>query len=141
MKNVFYFFLIYLFSFQIFLFSQDTTNIVLDGKKYIKENNKWYVEDNSTKQKFLVNTNSITVKLKDTLEINKLYELNTRNKVKIVNKNILGFIDLEFTNKNFFENYNLYKQSNIFDVIEINSYGILLSGTKRSFLSSTVLFK
>ncbi|MBU2444686.1 MAG: S8 family serine peptidase [Bacteroidetes bacterium] len=100
----------------------------LDGKLYSKENNRWYVTNSETGERFLVNTRSITVKLKGEMSKIDMITLNKSLGIKVKRENILGYIDLELPeDSNFSEYYELMKNTGLFENIDINSYGEMLT--------------
>ena len=111
--------LIYLFS-SIFLlycyvFSQQKT-LCLEEKTFVLENDKWFVLDGMTNDKFEINKSSITVKLKNGLNKTALSSINESLGVKIENSNKLGFIDLKLPEgADVFDVYDKYKNSSLCD--------------------------
>lgn len=102
--------------------AQDST-IYLDSKKYTKENGKWYVH--STGRLYQVDINSMTVKLKENLQRSVLDNVLKNTGIKVVRENELGYIDLELSSsKSFYDWQKHLSQMDIFETVEVNSYGI-----------------
>lgn len=104
------------------------TSFRLNGRDFILEENNWWVIDNSSGNKYLVNMNSLTVKLKEGLSTLILNSLNTTYGINIENENTLGYIDLTLpANLDIFEITEIYNQTGLFSYININSYGKIFS--------------
>ncbi|PIS45675.1 MAG: hypothetical protein COT22_04060 [Ignavibacteria bacterium CG08_land_8_20_14_0_20_37_9] len=125
MKNILFVMLVVLIFFNI---KAQSEKFLLGNKSYFKENNKWYTSNFKTDGKFEVNTRSITVKLKNESLVENLNKLNKKFDIKILRKNILGYIDLELPeNSDFISMYNSFVSEGIFEKVEVNSFGELLS--------------
>lgn len=107
----------------ILLYSQEEKKII-NNQEFKKENGKWLMKDHKSQTYYVVDTKSITVKLKPNISDENLAALNRENKVKIVRTNKLGYIDLELPEKsNFYDVFDIYEKSGLFEIVEINSYG------------------
>ncbi len=83
----------------------------LDGKIYIYENNKWYLADEETSEKYELNMKSLTVKLNENISRDEFESFIALNNITIKRENILGFIDLILSeNIDCFEMYNIFKK-------------------------------
>jgi len=103
------------------------TSLQLNGKSYEFQNGNWYSIDQITNEKFKVNTGSMTVKLSNEDDENKLKELCSKFDITIENVNILGYYDLVLPeDSKFYEMFAKFKESRLFYSIEITSYGKLL---------------
>lgn len=102
-------------------FAQDST-IFLGQKKYTKNNNKWYVNSEGTK--YAIDSKSITVKLKENISIGVLENVLKNSGIKILRENILGYIDLEVSDKrSFYKWHDHLSKLGIFESVEVNSFG------------------
>jgi len=81
--------MIVLISFSI---KAQSEKFLLGNKSFFKENDKWYTSNYKTDGKFEVNTRSITVKLKNESLVENFNKLNKKFDIKILRKNILGYI-------------------------------------------------
>ena len=125
MKNILCVMLVVLISFNI---KAQSEKFLLGNKSYFKENDKWYTSNYKTDGKFEVNKRSITVKLKNESLVENLNKLNKKFDIKVLRKNILGYIDLELPEYSDFKSmYNSLVDEGIFEKVEINSFGELLS--------------
>ena len=125
MKNFLCVLMIVLISFSI---KAQSEKFLLGNKSFFKENDKWYTSNYKTDGKFEVNTRSITVKLKNESLVENFNKLNKKFDIKILRKNILGYIDLELPEYSDFRSiYTSLVNEGIFEKVEVNSFGELLS--------------
>ena len=104
------------------------TQLTLGDNNFVYKNNNWYVVDNSSGIEYLVNQNSITVKLKNGVSEAALEKLNVSKNISKVNQNSLGYIDLKLPSTlSFRQAYDIYEKSGLFDDIIINTYGVCYS--------------
>src|SRR3989304_7610968 len=109
------------------LYSQQTV-MQLGNQNFEKINETWFLKDSRSGMNFKVNPRSITVKLREGFSENTLNQLNNALQLRITENNKLGFIDLELQeNSNFAEIYNQLKNTGLFEIIEVNSYGEIFS--------------
>ena len=86
----------------------------------MKEDKNWYVVDNKTESKFLLDETSLSVKLKDTFPREALDKVCEALGIKIKRENMLGIIDLKLAeSSNIFDVYNHLKNSAMFEWIDI----------------------
>lgn len=116
----------------IFLFSlslsAQTNSYLLDGKQYVKDNGKWYVIDSKTELKYLLDETSLSVKLKEGFSKQAFENYCKALGIEIERENMIGIIDLKLPETaNIFGTYNQFKNSSMFEWIDINSYGEFLS--------------
>ncbi len=117
----------------IFLFSlslsAQTNSYLLDGKQYVKDNGKWYVIDSKTELKYLLDETSLSVKLKEGFSKQAFENYCKALGIEIERENMIGIIDLKLPETaNIFGTYNQFKNSAMFEWIDINSYGEFLTG-------------
>lgn len=121
------------------IYSQSNT-VKLLNKTYFEEEGKWFTVDQITDEKFEVNTNSLTVKLKNESDNFKLEELCKKHNIIIENVNILGYYDLVLPeNSKFYEMFAKFEESNLFSSVEIISYAKLLGSNDPEFDSQYYL--
>lgn len=109
------------------LFAQ-TESKFIEGKQYVKEDKNWYVVDKKTESKFLLDETSLSVKLKDNFPREALDKVCEALGIKTERENMLGIIDLKLPeSSNIFGVYNHLKNSAMFEWIDINSYGTVLT--------------
>ncbi|MCH7973568.1 MAG: S8 family serine peptidase [Bacteroidetes bacterium] len=104
--------------------AQDST-IILDGRKYVFENNQWFAEDNNG-EKFKLAPESFTVKLKPNVPMIALENVCNARGIEIERVNRLGFIDLKLpANACFHTAYTSFLNLGLFESIDVNTYAKL----------------
>ncbi|MBZ0179061.1 MAG: S8 family serine peptidase [Melioribacteraceae bacterium] len=102
--------------------------VTRNSRIYIKSDSGWFLKDKMTSTLFKVDERSITVKLKS--EDNRLImsELLIKYNIEIELENSLGYIDLLLPYEtDVFEIQTKLINSDLFDLVEINSFGKRLS--------------
>ncbi|MCZ7602049.1 MAG: S8 family peptidase [Melioribacteraceae bacterium] len=108
--------------------SAQTNSHLLDGKQYVKDDGKWYVVDSKTDSKYLLDETSLSVKLKEGFSKQAFENYCKALGIEIERENMLGIIDLKLPKTaNIFGTYNQFKNSAMFEWIDINSYGEFLT--------------
>lgn len=120
---------VYLFVLSLSLsLSAQTNSHLLDGKQYVKDDGKWYVIDSKTELKYLLDETSLSVKLKEGFSKQAFENYCKALGIEVERENMLGIIDLKLPETaNIFGTYNQFKNSAMFEWIDINSYGEFLS--------------
>ena len=119
--SVYLYFFMLIFSLEAF---SQTNSLYIDNREYSKENGKWFITGKNTVEKFEVDTTSMTVKLIDTTMTSSLDILNKESDIEIIRKNKLGYIDLRIPEKKEFTAVlKNYLNTNLFESVEMNSYG------------------
>ena len=99
-------------------------NIHINGRDYIKQNNKWFIKDLHSDELLPLNELSMTVKLKEKVPRQALEALNIANNATIIRENELGYIDLKLSLGTLFhKKLNAYLSSGLFESVEMNSFG------------------
>lgn len=94
----------------------------------MKDNGKWYVIDSKTELKYLLDETSLSVKLKEGFSKQAFENYCKALGIEIERENMIGIIDLKLPETaNIFGTYNQFKNSSMFEWIDINSYGEFLS--------------
>ena len=94
----------------------------------MKDDGKWYVVDSKTDSKYLLDETSLSVKLKEGFSKQAFENYCKALGIEIERENMLGIIDLKLPETaNIFGTYNQFKNSAMFEWIDINSYGEFLS--------------
>jgi hypothetical protein len=100
----------------------------IDGKSFQKLEGKWYSVNSKTNQKFLINESSLTLKLKENFPKQAFENFCKAQGIEIERENMLGFIDLKLPKTSgIFGMHTKFKNSNMFEWIDINSFGSTLS--------------
>lgn len=91
----------------------------------MKEGGKWFVIENKSDSKYLLDEISITIKLKENFPRQAFTNFCKSLNILIERENELGHIDLKLPESaNVFGIYSQLKSSAMFEWIDINSYGL-----------------
>jgi hypothetical protein len=110
-----------------FLTSTPSQTHIINGREYFLQDSIWYVINSETGEEFVVDTNSITVKLKNSINHPNLENIINNLGISIKRENILGYIDIYIPPVlNVFEICQTLLNTNLFESVEINSFGEIL---------------
>lgn len=109
------------------LIQSQNPSYFINDRTYFQQDSIWYVQINETNEIFMVDVNSVTVKLNNPANFSRLELLVNNIGVEIKRENILGYIDIFIPNKkNIYQVWETLKNSGLFESVEINSFGRLL---------------
>lgn len=98
-------------------------SVNLDGKSFKVKNGKW-VTASVEGEEYIVNTRSMTVKLRNQHQTAALQALANAHGFEIERTNKLGYTDIKLSaNSKFYEFHPLLNNSGLFESVEMNSYG------------------